>query len=50
VLVVVAWLLLALIRNVLMPAGQLRPVAAVAPSAGHAEVMLSKVQADHRHR
>jgi hypothetical protein len=34
VLILVAWLALVLLRNVLMPVGQLRPVSTVTPGAG----------------
>jgi hypothetical protein len=50
VMVLAACLLLALIRNVLMPVGQLLPVATVKPGAGNTEVIPSRSAVrHHRH-
>jgi hypothetical protein len=49
-MVLAAWLLLVLIRNVLMPAGQLRPVAAVKPGAASTLIIPSRIAVrHHRH-
>src|ERR1700761_8045838 len=47
VLVVVAWLALALIRYALVPAGQLRPVSIVTPDAGSTLIMPSRTVVRH---